>query len=84
MMYNSPGYTAGGVDLPADAEADDFDAYYLATVLKFGDIFVKPLIGYAAYGQYELDEEIDLVRTVFLLGVDGNLGMFAFESEFNY
>jgi hypothetical protein len=84
MMYNSPGYTAGGIDLPADAEADDYDAYYFATVAKVGDIFIKPLIGYIQAGHIELDEETDQTVSLLLLGVDGNLGMFAFESEFNY
>jgi len=83
-QYNSPGYTAGGIDLPADAESDDVDAYYIATVLKFGDIFVKPLLGYVYTGALELDEEDDRTVTLLLLGVDGNLGMFQFESEFDY
>ena len=83
-MYNSPGYTLGGIDLPADAEADDYDAYYAGTVMKFGDIYVKPLLGYIQAGQIELDEETDQTVTLFFLGVDGNLGMFGFESEFDY
>lgn len=80
-------------DLPADAEEDDGDAYYVATALKFGGIFVKPLLGYMQIGSVddhpvlgtiELDEKTDITVTRFLLGAYGNLGMFGFESEFNY
>jgi hypothetical protein len=74
-----------------DAEADDSDAYYVATITKAGDINIKPLLGYVQVGNLDVDpvtgegdEETDATMLLFLLGVDGAFGSIGFEAEFNY
>jgi hypothetical protein len=67
-----------------DAEADDSDAYYVAMVTKFGDIYFKPLLGISYVGNVEADEETDVSVTVVSVGLDGAFGDIGFEAEFNY
>jgi hypothetical protein len=67
-----------------DAEADDSDLYAAATVIKTGDIFIKPLFIYVPVGHLEADEETDQTTVAFDLGVNGDLGAIGFETEFVY
>lgn len=68
-----------------DSEKDDGDAYYVAGIFPVGDINIKPLLGYSDASNTDLNQDSDGTKTsIFLLGVDGNLGMIGFEAEFDY
>jgi len=67
------------------AEKDDGNAYFLASVMKFGDFNVLPLLGYVDRSDDILDQKTNGYQLfVFDLGVDGTFGDFGFESEFRY
>lgn len=67
------------------SEKDDSTAYYLASVMKFGDFNVYPLIGYSDNSADIQDQKTKGNQTfVFFLGTDATFGDFGFEAEFNY
>jgi len=67
------------------AEKDDSTAYYLASVMKFGDFNVYPLIGYGTNSFTVPTQSSKGDDTfLFLLGSDATFGDFGFEAEFNY
>jgi len=68
-----------------NSEKDDGTAYYLASVMKFGDFNLYPLLGYADASNLVLDQGSDGVQQIlFFLGADATFGDFGFEAEFNY
>jgi hypothetical protein len=67
------------------SEKDDATAYYLASVMKFGDFNVYPLLGYVDNSADIIDQKTNGQQTfLFLLGTDATFGDFGFEAEFNY
>lgn len=67
-----------------DSEKNDNDAYYLAAVLKAGELNIKPLLGYVQNGANDLaDDSYDTI-TFIDLGIDGVFGIIGFETELVY
>lgn len=68
-----------------DSEKDDFTAYYIASVMKFGNFNVYPLLGYSDKSSDLLEQGNDGNQSIlFLLGTDATFGDLGFEVEFNY